>query len=56
MFPCYFIWEDPPESFENLKTHILNDIMKNGFENYVIEKQQPKKKNSTDKKEENILP
>ena len=56
MFPCYFIWRDPKESFENLKKHILKDIKENGFENYVVEKQQRKKKNSKDKKQKDILP
>jgi len=46
MFPCYFIWQDPQESFEDLKSRILKDIKENGFENYVVEEQQPAKKNS----------
>jgi hypothetical protein len=49
MFPCYFIWRDPKESFENLKKHILKDIKENGFDSYVAEEQQPKKKNLKDK-------
>jgi hypothetical protein len=56
MFPCYFIWQDPQESFEDLKSRILKDIKENGFENYVVEKQQRKKKNSKDKKQKDILP
>jgi hypothetical protein len=47
--------QDPPQTFEDLKTHVLKDLKENGFENYVVEKQQRKKKNSKDKKQKDIL-
>ena len=50
MFPCYFIWQDPQKTFEELKSHILKDIKENGFDNYVVEKQQRKKKKKKKKK------
>jgi len=49
MFPCYFIWQDPQKSFKSLKTDVLKDLKENGFENYVVEKQQREKKNLKDK-------
>ena len=44
MFPCYFIWQDPQKSFEDLKTHILKDIEKNNFNNYIFEEYHNEKK------------
>jgi len=44
MFPCYFIWRDPKESFENLKKHILKDIKENNFDSYVFEEYHDEKK------------
>jgi len=44
MFPCYFIWRDPKESFENLKKHILKDIKENDFDSYVFEEYRDEKK------------
>ena len=44
MFPCYFIWKDPKESFENLKKHILKDIKENNFDSYVFEEHYDEKK------------
>ena len=44
MFPCYFIWKDPKESFENLKISILKDIKENNFDNYVVEEYHDERK------------
>ena len=44
MFPCFFIWKDPKESFENLKKHILKDIKENDFDSYVFEDYRDEKK------------
>jgi len=44
MFPCYFIWKDPQQSFESLKSHILKDIKENNFNSYVFEECHDEKK------------
>jgi len=49
MFPCYFIWRDPKESFESLKKHILKDIKKNNFDSYVFEEYHDEKKSLEEK-------
>ena len=34
-FPCLFVWNDPEENWEKIRSFLIQEIEKEGFDNFV---------------------